>query len=268
MLPCCQGCRGTLRSKTIFNGPKLKIQRANKHISELHDILTAFLKTNFYRLGIDKNPKDGTNVVAFETFGTLPSEVPLIIGDAIHNLHTTLDLMIWEIESGIGKPDRSTKFPFYESRSELVGAITNGNLNTVPEICRLIIDEIKPYRGGNDLLYGLHDLDIVDKHKLLIPIVSIVELRGASGEDERGGRFEGLNFFITQSGRINAISSSQNLKITNHGQPSFDVRFDKGDIFEHKPVIPTVHQLSQLVCSILEKFEKAILVGRNASTAI
>jgi hypothetical protein len=257
-----------LRSKTIFSGPRLKIERANKHINELRDVLNVFLETNFYRLGIDKNPKDGTNVITFEAFRTLPSEVPLIIGDAIHNLHTALDLMIWEIESGIGKADRYTKFPFYETGSELVGAMNNGNLKAAPEIRRLIIDDIKPYRGGNDLLHGLHDLDIVDKHKLLIPIISMVELRGASGEDERGGSFKGLNFFITQSGRINAISSTQNLKITNHGQPSFELRFDKGDIFEHKPVIPTLYQLSQLVSAILEKFEKAILAGRNAPTAI
>jgi hypothetical protein len=230
--------------------------------------LNVLLKTNFYRLGIDKNPKDGTNVFTFETFRNLPSEVPLIIGDAIHNLHTSLDLMIWEIESGIDKPDRFTKFPFYETRSELVGAINNGRLKAAPEIRHLIIDEIKPYRGGNDLLYGLHDLDIVDKHKLLIPVVSIVELRGASGEDECGGRFKGLNFFITQGGRINAISSSKNLKITNYGRPSFEIRFDKGEIFEDKPVIPMLHQLSQLVSAILEKFEKAILAGRNAPTAI
>ena len=100
--------------------------------------------------------------------------------------------MIWEIESRIGKPDRSTKFPFYQTRSELVGAIENGNLKAAPEISRVIIDDIKPYKGGNDLLYRLHDLDITDKHKLMIPIVSIVELRCASGEDDCGGRFKDL----------------------------------------------------------------------------
>jgi hypothetical protein len=68
-------------SRTIFLGPKLKIQRANKHIGELQAVLDSFLKTNFYRLGIDKNPNDGTNVVTFGSIGTLPSEVPLIIGD-------------------------------------------------------------------------------------------------------------------------------------------------------------------------------------------
>jgi hypothetical protein len=167
--------------------------------------------------------------------------------------------MIWEIESGIGKSDRSTKFPFYESRNQLINVINNGKMKTAPEICRLIIDDIKPYRGGNDLLYGLHDLDILDKHKLLIPIVSIVELRGASGEDDCGGSFRGLNFVIAQGGRINAISSSKNLKITNYGQPSFDVRFDMGQIFDAKSVIPTLHELSEHVSGILEKFEKSVL---------
>ena len=252
-------------STTIFLGPKLKIQRANKHIGELQAVLDSFLKTNFYRLGIDKNLNDGTNVVMFESSGTLPSEVPLIIGDAIHNLHTALDLMIWEIESRIGKPDRSTKFPFYQTRSELVGAIENRNLKAAPEISRVIIDDIKPYKGGNDLLYGLHDLDITDKHKLLIPIVSIVELRGASGEDDCGGRFKNLNFFITQSGRINALSSTKNLKITNYGQPSFEIRFDKGEVFEDKPVISTLHQLWQLVSGIIGKFETSVLTETTAA---
>jgi hypothetical protein len=254
-------------STTIFLGPKLKIERANKHIGELQAVLDAFLKTNFYRLGIDKNLNDGKNVLTFELIGTLPSDVPLIIGDAIHNLHTALDLVIWEIESRIGKPDRSTKFPFYQTRSELVGAIENGNLKTA-EISRVIIDDIKPYRGGNDLLYGLHDLDITDKHKLLIPIVSIVELRGASGEDDCGGRFKNLNFFITQSGRINALSSTKNLKITNSGQPSFEIRFDKGEVFEDKPVISTLHQLWQLVSGIIGKFETSVLTEATAAYSI
>jgi hypothetical protein len=138
--------------KEIFHGAKLKIQRANRHMGELNTVLNAFLKTNFYSLGVERNA-NGTNTIKFESTRALPSEVPLIIGDAIHNLHTALDLMIWEIESGIGKADRSSKFPFYEARSEVLSAIENGNLKAAPDICRLIIDEIKPYRGGNDLLY-------------------------------------------------------------------------------------------------------------------
>jgi hypothetical protein len=46
-------------STTIFLGPKLKIQRANKHIGELQAVLDSFLKTNVYCLGIDKNLNDG-----------------------------------------------------------------------------------------------------------------------------------------------------------------------------------------------------------------
>lgn len=151
-------------------------------------------------------------------------------------------------------------------RSELVGAISNRKISgAAPEICRIIIDDRKPYRAGNDLLYGLHDLDIIDKHKLLIPIVSIVELRGATGEDDCGGSFRGLNFLIAQGGRINAVSSAKNLKITNHGQPSFNIRFDKGQIFDGKSIVPTLHELSDRVSGILEKFEKSVLAKTTAA---
>lgn len=39
------------------------------------------------------------------------------------------------------------------------------------------VDKLKPFRGGNDALFELHRLDIVDKHRILIPIAAGLRLK-------------------------------------------------------------------------------------------
>jgi hypothetical protein len=243
----------------LFIGSKLKVKRADQHIDELKSIILAFLKTDFYRLHIEKDPKNGNNVLKFETTKEMPCEVPLIIGDAIHNLRAALDLMACEIVVMAGDtPDRWTKFPFRDTREELVGAIKGGKIKAAPQtIIDLIVDTIKPYKGGNDPLCDLDDLDIVDKHKLLIPTTSVVGLTGVSAEDEGHNSFEFQYIAVGQGKKQNIVSTPYNLNITKQGQPAFDVRFDKGQIFEGQPVIPTLHKLSQLVSGIVQTIEKA-----------
>jgi hypothetical protein len=247
----------------LFTGSKLKIKRANQHIDELQHILFAFLKADFYRLHIERDPKDGMNVLKFETTKDMPYEVPLVIGDSIHNLHAALDLMACEIVSLAGNtPDRQTQFPFRDTRDELVKAINGGKIKAAdPAIINLIVDTIQPYKGGNDPLCALHDLDIMDKHRLLIPVASVTALVGASAEDDRGNSFQSINFVVGQGGKINAVKTDSNLKITKQGQPSFNVIFDKGQVFEGKAVIETLHKLSQLVSGIVEAVEKTYLTN-------
>jgi len=250
----------------LFIGSKLKVKRANQHIDELQRVLLAFLKTDFYRLHIERDPDGRNNILKFETTKEMPCEVPLIIGDTIHNLRSALDLMAYEIVSLAGDtPDRQTQFHFRDTRDELIKTINSGKIKAAPRaIIDIIIDTIKPYEGGNDPLCALHNLDIMDKHKLLIPVASVTALVGASAEDERGNRFEFVNLVVGQGGKLNMVSTDSNLNITNQGQPSFDVIFSKGQIFDGQPVIPTLHNLSQLVSGVVQTIEKAYLaIGKG-----
>ena len=92
--------------------------------------------------------------------------------------------------------------------------------------------------------------------KLLIPVVSIVGLFGIHAEDSNHNVFQNLNLAVTKSGKINAIATSGTLKITDYGQPAFEVVFGEGLPFEAQPILPTLHQLSQLVAGVVETIEK------------
>lgn len=246
--------------KDLFQGPKLKVERAYKHISDLQSVLIEFLKTDFYRLHVEKNV-DGSNVLKFEMTGSIPQKMPLIIGDAIHNLRSALDLMTCEIimECG-GTPSRDTNFYIREKRSELVGLVENGEIKIAGcDIVTLITDYIAPYKGGNDALFGLHTLDIQDKHQLLIPLIKVASLHGVSAEDANGNGVYGMTLSVGEGGKIQPIQTASELHITDYGKPAFNIFFDKGHSLEGKSVLPTLLYLAQVVLDVIQALEKAFL---------
>ncbi len=163
----------------MFEAPRLKIKWAKKHIADLDAALWQFIHADFCGLSIDKDPKTGNNVLKYAIHTPIPDEVPLMIGDAIHNLRAALDLMACEIISRAGKsPSQYARFPFGKNRDDLKNFLNGAEIKFAgPDIVSLILDVIKAYRdGGNEPLYALHALDITDKHKLLIPVITVARL--------------------------------------------------------------------------------------------
>ena len=251
----------------LFNGAKLKVKRADQHISELQQFISEFLKTDFCRIFIEVDPNDGNQILKFQSIRDMPHELPLVIGDVIHNLRSALDLMTCEIVTMAGESvDRNIEFLVRDDRDKLITAINDRKIKAAPKsIIDLIVDTIKPYKGGNDALCALHDLDILDKHKLLIPVASVNALMGAVVEDDSHNVFNFGRIMVGPSGKLNLVKTASKMKITKPGQPAFALLFDKGYPFEGQPVIPTLHQLSQLVSGILQTIEKAYLtLGKDA----
>jgi hypothetical protein len=245
----------------MFDGSRLKIKRANKHIDDLGSSITAYIDSKFYGLGFEKNPQTGKRSIKFEIIDPMPCDVPLFIGDAIHNLRCALDLAAWDIVTMAGgTPSKYLHFPFANSRQDLVGTINGGEIKIAGKgIIDLIVDVIKPYKGGNDALYGLHDLDILDKHRILIPVISIAAASFTIGS---GGKFmSGLSTRMQASerGETYFAEFGDSFQIEDpETYPSFHIIFGNGQPFESEPIFPTLHQLSQLISGILDALEKAL----------
>jgi hypothetical protein len=244
--------------RKLFEGARLKVKRANQHIDQLNTILTDFIKTDdFHRLSVLKN-EAGHYVLTYETIKQLPKDVPTILGDAIHNLRSSLDLATNEI---VTNPGKYTRFPFQSSRKELIGSINGGSVKTAgTDIVNLIVNDIKPYKGGNGPLCALNDADIMDKHSLLIPVISVSALTNVNVVAGRA-IFTGCTFAVSGDGKLNIVGFPENVELQGNVEPRFEVLFDKR-IFDGQPLIPTLHQLSQLVSGIMNQMEEKIL-ARN-----
>ena len=249
-------------TKQLFDGPKLKVERANHHINELESSLSVFLKMQPYSIRVDVDPTTGQNFLRFHTIKDPPADLPLIIGDAAHNLRSALDLMWSAILRHAGENDSSGHFPFHETRENLVDTIDKGAVKRAfPAVAALILDQIRPHKRGDDALWALNKLDVLDKHRLLIPVISAVRLSGVDLEDENQNHFNNMTLTVAADGRIiTPVATAARLNIKNYGEPTVSIIFGKDQPLVGEPIIPTLRQLAQSVRGIIYTIE-AMIIG-------
>jgi hypothetical protein len=243
----------------MFEATRLKIRRAEHHIRDLKAALEAYCRSNFCRIGIDAGGEDGKSVVRMERTRDLPNEIPLILGDAIHDLRAALDFLACDIvRSGGKQPTRYTRFVFDSSRDKLVATLEPGTLKAArPDLVELIVDTIKPYKGGDDTLCGLNDLDLDERHKLLLPVIAIVSLHNVAirDADKRVVKIGALE--VGARGEFSIPESYGHGEIAGYENASFQAQFDKGSLFEGQPVVTTLNKLVQRVMGVVDTIQKA-----------
>jgi len=252
-----------------FNAPRLKIKRADKHISELNSVFERFIQTDFHELVIKDDANTGKDVLQFRMLKTLPEDMPTIIGDAVHNLRSALDLLICK-SVAVTHPNQSLRyvhFPFGTdiTREEFIKRFENEIVHKClsAELWGDIVDVIQPYKGGNRAFCALHELDILDKHELLIPMLHIAALTDVHIEDETGAFvIKGtLSIQFSNPGGVpvgwsTAFAKRDKIHIYDKGKPTGDILFHEGLVpLESQSIIPTLKQLSELVLGIVERFE-------------
>ncbi|BEQ15310.1 hypothetical protein FAK_23760 [Desulfoferula mesophila] len=150
-------------------------------------------------------------------------------------------------------------FPFRKTRRDLEKAVKQIlKKETTSTIGQLIIDDIKPYPGGNDALYALHSLDIYDKHKIIIPTLATTLVSGVSAEGDKGTKFINGTLEVREGRELLAINTSENLKITNKGKANLDMFFGDPMPYKGQPIIPTLNQFLKLVSETVDKFQDLV----------
>jgi hypothetical protein len=163
----------------MFENAELKVRRAIKHIDDFHAKDREFFAADACSLTFITDPKIGKSWFQFRQHNPIPPEFALIIGDAIHNLHSALDQLIWEVVSPLGplQPDR-VQFPFCKKADSFESVIRMREIHLAGEKIVKAIRESEPYPDGNGELFLLHALDVADKHKLVIGMQSLIAPSG------------------------------------------------------------------------------------------
>lgn len=152
-----------------LTGVNLKLERAHQHIAELRRILDAYSKSNPYRI-IKSEDDSGDLVYSVEVRAGVPTELALVVGDAIHNTRATLDQLCWQLVlANGGAPDRKTAFPMSASKHDFEKTAPRCLLGASQETLRFI-RRLKPWANGNKALTQLHQLDIIDKHRVILVV--------------------------------------------------------------------------------------------------
>lgn len=100
-----------------------------------------------------------------------------IIGDALHNARSALDVMLCDIARLRKKSTDKVKFPFAVDEEKLKQRLDASPYPRLGQDVREAILRVKPYReGGNKTLRKLSDLNNLDKHELLVPTIGTARI--------------------------------------------------------------------------------------------
>jgi hypothetical protein len=150
-----------------FIGPRLKLERAWNHIESL--------ATRVYEYGIEAKvefgPYDASNGCRRVFFTPPPpSDLACVVGDAAHNLRSALDILVCDVARMRGKSTKSVRFPFGTDPIHFEARMKDAGLAKVDPMMADLVRSLQPFPTGNKALRDLHDLDIQDKHELLLPV--------------------------------------------------------------------------------------------------
>jgi hypothetical protein len=214
-----------------FHASYLKVDRAKQHLEELERVIDEWRKGNPVTI---MSKVEGRGVSFTMKADPVPSITSAIVGDIFHNLRSSLDLMAAEMCGGPGSPDPDVYFPFCSEQKELDGMIKRRNFDRAGPAAIKLLREWKPYRGGNAALRAIHDLNVRDKHQMLIvnPMSfasPIIDTRPPEG---------GIAI-------VGDPTKPSELKLVFPGDCALSM----------EELIPTLHKLVDLTASVIESFK-------------
>jgi hypothetical protein len=153
-----------------------KVQRAREHLGELQSGVQSFLATDPYQIET-KRDTDARLAYYLSAVQETPVAIAFIAGDVLHNLRSALDHLAYQLVLvGTGQEVTSSRvyFPIADSLVKYQ-QVRDGQTKGMTAAARAAIDNVQPYKGGNDRIWQLHKLNIIDKHRLLITVGSMFE---------------------------------------------------------------------------------------------
>jgi hypothetical protein len=152
-----------------LEGARAKVERAKEHILDLKAKRIAFLGSDPYRTTPEFYPEPSATAYFLDKYTPIPETISLVAGDAIHSLRTALDYLVYAFVDRQPGDIENTHlyFPICKSGEAYVRESPR-KTEGIPNEIKQRIDAFHPYKGGNDSLWELHQLDIIDKHRLLV----------------------------------------------------------------------------------------------------
>jgi hypothetical protein len=233
-----------------FEQARLKAQWGKCHIYKLLAEYHALLDSDPAQLIIEDDFEPGQQRVKAVRITKFPPSIPLIIGDAVHNLRTAFDYIVVAI-TGLDW----IALPVGERRDCVISNRYYKKIEkTDPRLAKFIVDTIQPYRGGQFCLWELSELDRIDKHRLILRTNSQAHRLGVHLEGESGER---SSVWFTVSDNFSTSQTFRGpIKIHNEGYPALSVTFGPGTPFKDQPVLETLDKFSELALQGIERFER------------
>jgi hypothetical protein len=235
-----------------LGGAFLKVQRAKKHIADLSEERIAFLGTNHYYGAPEFDVKTNRTRFTLESVPDIPAEIRLLLGDAAHCLRTALDHLACELVRSTGIVEPKVYFPICGSE-QIYKAESAGKTKGMPDSAKQLIDRLNPYGGGNHLLWGLHQLDIIDKHRLLLTTTLKTGAWSVTLDQTARDYSFAFNSALKAGDVIGDLEGNHESDKRMSVTP--DIAFGEPEVFAGEALFPTLTILANYVEEIIREYK-------------
>jgi hypothetical protein len=257
-----------------LDGCWAKVHRADECLASLKTEVAEFLSSDprpFRIVGDHHNnfTEYGYTVHAPE----IPLRFSVLVGEVVHHLRSTLDHLVWALAlRTTNGPSSRIQFPICDTREKFDKAIKNGVLRGVGSSAIKLIESLQPFKSKtphDTFFYALHQLDIEDKHRLLVVVGAAATMKPEVVLAGVEGNFPDRGTPVS----IVALDLQDRVCVNRDGTRIFTVRFadpspsmkaiaefDISLAFEQLgktkavPIVASLEQLRQSVVNALNSF--------------
>ena len=246
-----------------------KIERAKKHLSDLIAAIKEFHESKPYEFEVCDEKETGDRVWILRVCREPPMQLSAIVGDILNNLRSSLDYLVCGLAEG--RKGAKQYFPISDTASKYNKIITNMERHILCRQSTQLLREVQAYKGGDGHgLWQLHQLNIHEKHRFLIPVGTVNSKASTSMpaammnmmREFRTPLFHPGIVHVRPGERVFPLKVGTELyRLLAEGKPwvvgtdpkfTFDLAF--GEIFTGDPLFPVLKNLAILVTTTINKF--------------
>jgi hypothetical protein len=138
-----------------FEAAQIKVERAKHHLQELRTEIDNFFQRGGAYVAFEiagefpRGSYGGTGSFTYREKEPIPTQWSAIIGDILHNLRASLDLIACDLcrmTGGDPNDVAGVLYPFCKEKGDLSDTIHKRRLGRIGKEFREIIEQTKPYR--------------------------------------------------------------------------------------------------------------------------
>ena len=235
------------------------------HIDELKAKTENFLARNPFRIVVQENTGKHRDkwprALVFQVREEIPEEFSAVIGDVVHNLRSALDLLVCALVRANNQDDKHVYFPVAQSVETLDEAIKNGKVKRAGPSVVEFVRNLNPHRGdgGDWIISALHDLDILDKHRLIIAIGCVGEFQravvGLRWESSIAVTLPGFQWAGLEDGaKMLDIRAESGLELGTEFPAAFSIAFGFSQPVGGLPIIDNLGKMADRLEAIVNSF--------------
>jgi hypothetical protein len=226
---------------------RVKIERAKTNLQNLEVELSRYGQQHFHAATSDRDSQTREVIInPVQKWQKLPFDALAAAGDVIQNLRSALDYLAQQLVwSGSGsEPSRSVQFPIAKDAVTYESDKARRVEGMCPKAIKAI-DALKPYKGGNDALWKIHELNNIDKHRTLFTYAHDCFLTAEWIDDSMP-----FNLKASNPNFVGAFDG----EVEQDMDAEFYEAVSKSEVTQGDSLLPTLHQLVNFVDNLIWTF--------------